>query len=89
MGDMRIVTANYDRRRGEIFCHDREAKYAMIDHIRSSRATATRAARPGCVAIHCWLSPRFLIREAVRVDNHQIPPLVRLESVVSPVRAAP
>jgi hypothetical protein len=34
----------YERQRGEIFCHDREAKYAELDRARSSHATAIRAA---------------------------------------------
>ena len=34
----------YERRHGQIFCHDREAKYAAIDRLRSSHATPTRAA---------------------------------------------
>lgn len=35
---------NYDRRRGQIFCPDREAKYAALDRARASHGTATRAA---------------------------------------------
>jgi MobA/VirD2-like, nuclease domain len=35
---------DYERQRGAIFCHDREAKYAEIDRARSSHATTTRAA---------------------------------------------
>jgi hypothetical protein len=34
----------YEKQRGQIFCHDREAKYAELDRARSSHATPARAA---------------------------------------------
>jgi hypothetical protein len=35
---------DYERRHGQVFCKDREAKYAALDRLRSSRDTPTRAA---------------------------------------------
>ena len=35
---------NYDRQRGTIYCHAREAKYAALDRTRENHATKTRAA---------------------------------------------